>query len=142
MYLRACSRPLGKLCQALRTTVLSRFYPPTCMRDMQLTALVVSQNSPCLYWHLYVSCRCLSLVRRLGPRKQCVCAMHVCCCLPVVRDSNVQQTGIFLGLVVARFLDGGHAAVSIHLLQVRQEDQGPQPIRHSWLGGRTLETDE
>ncbi|KAK1528121.1 major facilitator superfamily transporter [Colletotrichum paranaense] len=43
--------------------------------------------------------------------------------IPVVWNANVQQAWIFLGFVTARLLDGGHAPVPIHLLQVWQEDQ-------------------
>ncbi|KAF6813831.1 major facilitator superfamily transporter [Colletotrichum sojae] len=63
--------------------------------------------------------------------------------VPVVWSPDVHEARIPMGDVITGFPDRDDAAVPVHLFQVRQEDQKPQPIRKDVLArqilrGRTL----
>jgi hypothetical protein len=80
--------------------------------------------------------RRVSDLRRERPLSQRVRPMCLCSRLPAVRQPNVQQARLPMGLVAAGLPQRGHGALPLHLLQVWQEDQGSQPIRQE-LGSAT-----
>jgi hypothetical protein len=50
---------------------------------------------------------------------------------PSLRESNVQQTGLSVGVVAIGFPDIGNDALSLHLFPVWQGDQAEEPIRNT-----------
>ncbi|POR35171.1 Bicyclomycin resistance protein, putative, partial [Tolypocladium paradoxum] len=83
-----------------------------------------------LYRHLYLSCGCISAVRRKRARRQRIRALSLCRGVPAVWESDVREAGLPMGVVAAGLAHRRHAAVPIHILQIREADPGQEPVCH------------